>query len=161
MGLYKRHKVWWMSLMYQGKQVRRSSGTSQRRLAEAILGKVKANIVEGRYFDVLEEQERTFRELMERFMTERVSKSSPMSVRRAHGILAHLVPFFGEKTLVEITPPLIADYKTKRREDGAAPATLNKELGLVKAAFNLAIREWEWCRDNPVCRVAMERVNNA
>ena len=31
----------------------------------------------------------------------------------------------------------------------------------MKAAFNVAIREWEWCRDNPVQRVSMGKVNNA
>jgi integrase len=30
-----------------------------------------------------------------------------------------------------------------------------KELGALKHAFNLAIREWEWCKDNPVTRVSM------
>jgi integrase len=49
----------------------------------------------------------------------------------------------------------------KRREEGAAPATINKELGTVRHVFNVAIREWEWCRDNPMHRVAMEKVHNA
>jgi integrase len=30
----------------------------------------------------------------------------------------------------------------------------------MKTAFNLAVREWEWCRENPVSRVSMERENN-
>lgn len=37
MGLFKRGRVWWMSCSYQGRQVRRSTGTSDRRMAEAIL----------------------------------------------------------------------------------------------------------------------------
>ena len=41
-----------------------------------------------------------------------------------------------------------------------APATINKEIGLLSNAFNVAIKEWEWCRDNPVQRVRMEPVNN-
>jgi hypothetical protein len=28
---------------------------------------------------------------------------------------------------------------------------------MLKKAFNLACREWEWAKDNPVCRVSMER----
>lgn len=47
MGLVKRGNTWWMSFMYQGQQIRRSTGTADRRLAEAILGKVKVQIVEG------------------------------------------------------------------------------------------------------------------
>jgi hypothetical protein len=37
--------------MYQGKQVRRSTGTADRRLAEKILVRVGTQIVEGRFFE--------------------------------------------------------------------------------------------------------------
>ena len=47
MGLVKRSNMWWMSFTYQGQQVRRSTGTADKRLAEAILGKIKVQIVEG------------------------------------------------------------------------------------------------------------------
>ena len=32
---------------------------------------------------------------------------------------------------------------------------------MARLSTNVAIREWEWCRDNPVCRVPMGKVNNA
>jgi hypothetical protein len=47
MGLFRRNKVWWMTFIHQGQQVRRSTGTTDKRLAEAILGKVRVKIVEG------------------------------------------------------------------------------------------------------------------
>jgi integrase len=37
---------------------------------------------------------------------------------------------------------------------------VNKELQLVRHAFNIAMREWEWCRENPMHRVSMEPVRN-
>ena len=58
MGLVKRRNIWWMSFTYQGQQVRRSTGTGDKRLAEAILGKVKVQIIEGQFFDKPEAQER-------------------------------------------------------------------------------------------------------
>lgn len=51
MGLVKRGNVWWMSFTYEGRQIRRSTETSDKRLAEAILGKVRSQIVEGRFFE--------------------------------------------------------------------------------------------------------------
>ena len=57
MGLLKRNKVWWMSFMYQGRQVRRTTGTTDKRLAESILCKVKVQIAEGRFFETREEQD--------------------------------------------------------------------------------------------------------
>jgi integrase len=162
MGLFKRGKVWWMTFTYQGRQVRRSTETSDRRLAEAILAKTHVKIVEGRYFEVLEERERTFAEMMDRYMKEvSVQKVLRSNSRDQQCLKHHLLPYFGNRTLADVTPGLISGYKAKRQAEEAAPATLHKELGLIKAAFNVAIREWEWCRDNPVRRVAMPRVNNA
>lgn len=161
MGLYKRGKVWWMRFTYEGRQIRRSAETTDRRLAEAILGKVQVKVVEGRFFEVLDEKDRTFGEMMQRYLQERSILKAPTSQLRDEQNLQHLLPVFGDLLLAEVTPKLFADYKAKRRAEGASPATINKELGLVRHAFNVAIREWEWCRDNPMQRVAMEKVSNA
>jgi len=72
----------------------------------------------------------------------------------------NLSSFFGRYTLAEITPKLIVQYRGERYAKGVTPATINRELAAMKAAFNLAIREWEWCRDNPVSKVSMEKENN-
>jgi site-specific recombinase XerD len=57
-----------------------------------------------------------------------------------------------------MSPKAIADYKVKRRNEGRAPGTVNRELCLLSHAFNLAIKEW--VDFNPVARVSRERVNN-
>jgi integrase len=160
MGLVKRNHVWWMSFMYQGRQVRRTTGTTDKRLAESILCKVKVQIAEGRFFETREEQERTFGEMMDRYLKERAVLKAPKSYVRDVTALKHLLPVFGDKVLAEISPKLLAGYKTQRRIETAAPATINKELQLVRHAFNVAMREWEWCRENPMHRVSMEPVHN-
>lgn len=158
MGLVKRGDVWWMSFTYQGRQVRKSTGTSDKRLADAVLSKVKVQIVEGRFFETCEEKSRTFGELMSRFETEHVPKKA--SQRSYKGYVKRLRDFFGDRVLAEITPKVIVAYKNVRLTAGKAPATVNRELAIMKKAFNLAVREWEWCRDNPVLRVSMERERN-
>lgn len=160
MGLVKRKSMWWMSFMFQGKQIRRSTGTSDKRLAEAILSKVKVQIVEGQFFGVREERERTFEELMTRYRTERSVGKTAKSAVQDRGALNHLLPAFGKLVLADVTPKLLAEYKSQQRLEQAAPATVNKELQLVRHAFNLAMREWEWCRENPMHRVSMEKVRN-
>jgi integrase len=147
-----------MRFTYQGQQVRRSTSTTDRRLAEAILGKVRAQIVEGRFFETLEEKTRTFDELMTRFLAEHAAKKS--EPRHYRGYFNNLKAFFGGRTLAEITQKLIAEYKALRYAAGLKPASINRELASLKKAFNLAVREWEWCRENPVSKVSMERENN-
>ncbi len=131
-------------------------------MAEAILGKVRAQIVEGQWFEKEdaheEEQTRTFDELMERYLAEHASKKS--QPRHYRGYANNLTAFFGGRTLADITPKLIVEYKNRRYAAGLKPASINRELANMKKAFNLAVREWEWCRENPVSRVSMERENN-
>jgi len=160
MGLVKRNHVWWMSFMYQGRQVRRSTGTTDKRLAESILCKVKVQIAEGHFFETREEQYRTFGDMMDRYLKKRAVLKAPKSHLRDQQALNHLLPVFGEMVLAEITPKSLAAYKAQRRMEQAAPATINKELQLVRHAFNIAMREWEWCRENPMHRVSMEPVQN-
>jgi hypothetical protein len=135
MGLVKRNNVWWMSFMYQGRQIRRSTSTNDKRLAEAIFCKVKVQIAEGQFFEVREERERTFREMMNRYTLERSKGKSAKSAVRDRGALNHLLPMFGEMVLAEITPKLLASYKRQRLLEEAAPATINKELQIVRHAF--------------------------
>ncbi len=158
MGLVKRGETWWMSFVYEGRQVRRSTGTSDKRLAEAILGKIRAQIVEGRFFEKPKEESHTFEELMERYLTEHAARRA--NRQREQYCVNNLKGFFGNPQLCQVTPKQIVTYKNKRFADGVKPATINRELTTLKKAFNLARREWEWCDDNPVCRVSMERENN-
>lgn len=159
MGLVKRGDTWWMSFMFEGRQIRRSTGTGDRRMAEAILGKIKGQIVEGRFFEKPKEERWTLFDLMDRFAIEHAPKR--VTHKRLLIYVRHLKGFFGNTPLDQLTPKRIVDYKNKRYGDGVKPATINRELAALKKAFNLARREWEWCSDNPVSRVSMEKENNA
>ena len=133
MGLFKRGKVWWMAITYQGNRIRRSTGTSNKKMAEAVIAKVHVKIIEGQFFDTLQEKERTVDEMMKRYMKEHLVKTRSATCNNHY--LKNLLPFFGHYTLAEITPRLIAEYKSRRYDAGRAPATINRELAAMKAAF--------------------------
>ncbi len=135
-----------------------------RKIITLVYGLVLANtrmeITNRKLFDIPEEQDRSVKELMDRYMSEH-SKLRKKSWKRDEVSLSHLLPCFGDLCLAEVTPALISRYKTKRLTEKARPATLNRELALLKHSFNIASREWGWCRENPCSRVRMERENNA
>ncbi|WP_447601037.1 tyrosine-type recombinase/integrase [Nitrospira sp. Nam80] len=156
MGLYRRGIVWWMSFTYGGKQVRASTGQTDRRAAEMVLGETRRQLHDGAYRITLEQQQRTFGELMDRYLAEHASKKA--SARSYVGYARRLRGFFGDHTpLAEITPRLIVAYKNQLFAAELAPASVNRHLATLKKAFNLAVREWEWCQKNPVLSVSMER----
>ncbi|MBN1960006.1 MAG: hypothetical protein JW841_03600 [Deltaproteobacteria bacterium] len=52
MGLFKMNgsDMWWMSYTVHHRQVRESTGTANKRIAESTLAKKKTEIIEGKWF---------------------------------------------------------------------------------------------------------------
>jgi integrase len=115
-------------------------------------------IAEDKWFEKLQGEEKTLKEMMEKYLNEYASKKA--SAKSFQGYAKKPISYLGDYILVKVTPRVIHDYKVKRRNEGIKPATVNRELATMKKAFNLAIKEWEWLRDNPVSRVSMEEENN-
>ena len=70
MGLFRRGPTWWMSFTYNGRQVRQSTETDDKKLAEKIHHKVMTEVAEGKWFERPVGQTKTFREMMEKYMAE-------------------------------------------------------------------------------------------
>jgi integrase len=150
-----------MRFTYKGRQIRKSAETTNKKLAERIYHKVLGEIAEGKWFDKLPGEEKTFEEMMEKYLKEHSARNKTLkSHDRDKELANHLLSSFGDSILTVITPRSISEYKVKRRDEGASPRTINYELALMSHAFNLAIKEWEWLKDNPVSRVSREKVNN-
>ena len=158
--MFKRSSIWWTCISYNGKKVQKSLGTSNKKLAQAVEAKIRTELVEGSYFEKLVGRKKTFKDMIDKFMTEyapKVSKNTQISYASS---LSHLNPFFCEFNLLSISPKMISRYKVLRNGEGAAPASINCELSMLTKAFNLAVKEWEWLRDNPASKVSKEKVNN-
>jgi site-specific recombinase XerD len=161
MGLYRRGKFYWYSISFEGKRIQRSLKTDNRRFAEKLFAKVLTDIIEGTYFEKTEARRHSFEELRERYMKEHsMINKTPKSSTRDVTSFKHLSKCFSGMTLAEMTPARISEYKSLRRSEGARPATLSRELEVLRHALNLAVREWEWLHRNPFERVRIEKPNN-
>jgi integrase len=149
MGLYKPKgcKVWWMNFTDRNKQVRRSTETPNKKLAEKIYAKSITQVAEGKWFEVDEGRSRTFKELAEKYESQVFKELKNWG--SAMSYLNQLKDFFGPYTLYEITPALIDDFKQMRKAKGVKPATINRQLTIFKRIFNLAKKRWMWIRDVP------------
>jgi integrase len=53
---------------------------------------------------------------------------------------------------------MITEYKTARLAKGASPATVRNELRLMSHSFNVAIKQWEWLKENPVSKISFKEL---
>lgn len=158
--MYKRDGIWWTCIRHRGRKIQRSLETNNKKLAESIEAKLRTELIEGKYFGKYEGDRKTFKDLMERFMKEHAPKVSRNMQKSYTTSAKHLLSFFGDLSLLAITPKKVNDYKVSRKNQGKKPATINKELAMLSKAFCLAVKEWEWIRDNPVSKIPKEKENN-
>jgi integrase len=147
-GIYKRadSPYYWASYINaSGKRTRRSTGTDNKKEAEALLSKWKLESYRGKHWE--EQPSRLFDELMISYLRETEGrKKAPV---RDKCSLKHLYPVFSGRDMHAISTQEIRGYISLRRQQGAAASTINKEVGLFSSAINYANREWGWNIPNP------------
>lgn len=144
---YKRKNrvVWWVSYTdSSGQRVRKSTGTTNRKEAEALECKWKLEAHRAQQWD--EQPERAFDELMLVYLKAEKDKRSH---RRDLDAARHLTPYFTGKNLSVLGAQDIRGYVEHRRGK-VKPATINRELCLFSTAINYARRELEWDIPNPI-----------
>lgn len=64
--------------------------------------------------------------------------------RELRGQTYALIHHIGGKKCSDLTTELLGDLATTMEAEGLSASTVQKEIALLKAAFNMAIREWRW-----------------
>ncbi len=152
MALYKRGNIWWIDFCYKGCRYREGVGRN-RKEAEFVLAKRRAEVRENRFFDVRKESREKFDDMAKEYL--RYSEVNKKSFERDGRSIKKLSTHFGRKRLAEITPKMIEDYKIARCRQ-VKPATVNRELACLKHLFTMAIK-WGKANSNPVKEVKLFR----
>jgi integrase len=158
MALYRQNgsKVWWMSYSFRGRQLRKSTATTNKKVAESIYFKVKTQIAEERYLENAQSKNRLLSELFSRYLEEVTPNKNPTTQIDEKRFAKKFLEFFGDRKLSEITSDQVSKFVVQRKKV-VAPGTVNRELAFLSASFNQALKIWNWCRDNPVSRIKREK----
>ena len=149
-GIYRRKDspYWWASYTDAGgRRTRRSTGTADRREADALLSQWRVEAHKGRHWG--EQPTRTFDELMLEYLRT-VTPTKRGGAERDRYSIKRLAPHFTGRELHTLNAADVTAYIAKRRLGRAAPGTIAKELGALSAALNWARRDLGWDVSNPV-----------
>jgi integrase len=137
MGLYRRGKTWWMDFVVDGHQKCETTGTSNKRLAKKILDKRKGEIAEGR-FNLPKSNPPMLKQWAEQFLE---TIAHPNTKRTYSSCIGMLLNFFGDARLSQISPGRIEEFKLSRTRAGTGPATINRNLAVLRRMMKLAARQ--------------------
>ena len=147
MVVYKRGNNWYIDFTFHGQRIREMIGPS-RKGAEKVIAKRKAGIAENKFLDVRKDPEPVkFHEFAKEYLQWDKANKKPSSYSRDLYTMRIFDKEFESKNIQDITTWQIEKYKTKRREK-FKPATVNRELALLKHMFSKAV-EWKRLKENP------------
>jgi integrase len=130
--------VWWVDYGFRGERYRESTGSHRKGDATALLRKRMEEMGRGQLVGPREERV-TFEDLMGMIEDDyRVNGRKSLPALRS--IRRHLGGHFGRRRAIDITTDRVTAYTRARLEEGAAPATIQKELAALKRSFTLAVR---------------------
>jgi integrase len=138
-SIYKRGNTYWIQYYRHGKPYRESTRSKKEADAKRLLKKREGEISEGKlpgiYFDRVR-----FDELAEDFLRDyRINQRK--SIDRAKRSAGHLKRYFEGYSVPNINSPKIGAYIESRLEEGAANASINRELSALKRMLNIGARQ--------------------
>jgi integrase len=134
MGLHLRGRIWYADYYADGRRVQESTGTANQRKAQMFLALRMSEIERGVY---VRRVRVPLSELWERYFAyAQLHKRSWIRDKQMYGKLSQ---FFGEVNLDSITPSRVEEFQQHRSRE-VSPATVNRELALLKHMLNLAER---------------------
>jgi integrase len=135
-------KIWWLRYYVDGRRIEESSGTPgkavairllQRRIGEAERGDQPAQELKKLTYESIRQS------LLDQYAIEK--RRSLRKGRLSFGSLIHLDAFFGGRTVAQIKTGLIRKFILGRQKAGAAPATINRSLALLRRMMRLAMED--------------------
>ncbi|MDA2937545.1 site-specific integrase [Acidobacteria bacterium AH-259-A15] len=139
-GRVHESNVWWIKYYREGRPYRESSGSKKEGEAKRLLRLREGDITRG--IPVTPRINRIlFDELAQGVVDDYHANEQKTANEVERRLRLHLLPYFGGVRAVFITPADIRQFSLIRKKEGAANATIDRELAIIKRAFNLGAKD--------------------
>lgn len=136
-------RYWWVSYYLGGRQVKKSARTTDWREARSLEQEKRAWAAKQRVSDARFQYDT----LMDKYLGD-IQREKRHD--RAFWASIRLTEFFSGVSIPDIDGSMLKAYRQGRLGDGVKEATVDKELRVLSAAINHAIRDWSWPISNPI-----------
>lgn len=154
MSIYmrKKSKFWQIEFQFNGKTIRRSSGTTNKEEAEQKEAALKRQLWQERELGV--KPKRSWDEAVLRHLKEKKHKKSYNNFLDAFRVLT---PYFRKYQLQELTRTVIDEELEQVQDDREITnARINRLASYIRTMLNNACYEWEWIDKAPKIRMREE-----
>jgi integrase len=133
MSVYRRGNVWWYKFRFAGQVIRESSKSESKTVGKDA-ERSRRRELEGSFNRISKPRTaQPFSAAAEVWLKAKIAHLSPRSVIIERANLKHINPYFGKMLLCDIAADDIGHYQALRLEQGAAPKTVNLEVGTLRA----------------------------
>ena len=133
MTVYKRGGKWSYKFRFAGQLIRESTKSASESIAKRAERKRRQQLEEGFNGITRPQRGQIFSVTAEKWLKTKQPDLAPRTIIIERMNLKHLNPFFGKNMLCDLTPDDVAIYQGERLQAGAAPKTVNLEIGTLRA----------------------------
>jgi len=135
---------------HKGKQIKERVGPKgivTRGQAEQALKARMGEVVQGKFKLETPQSGISLLDLINKYL--KWIKENQKCYKREAQVTNKFLEFIGNSNINELTSWQIEKYKSKRKQEGVKPSTINRELNVLRSMFNRAI-EWGDASNNPL-----------
>ena len=154
MTLYrpKGQKTWVFNFHFDGQRIRENTGMRSKTLAARMERERRRELEEGAAGFKKKKPALLFPVAAEKYLERKAAEWQPKTLAMAELAQSHLLPAFGGRLLRDIEPEDIRDYQKLRIAEGAAPRSVNIEVGFLRSVMGSL---WARLKEDADDKVAM------
>jgi len=131
---------WYVQYCFNGKVFKESSHSEKLKDAEDLLNRRISEMQTGKLAGSRADRTKVAELLQALLANYRINRAAWLTNAAEPTVTKRLMPFFGDFRANDLSSAVVDRYKEERIEAGAANATINRELAMLRRAYNLGLR---------------------